>query len=151
MSFSKSIKNFIKNILDLFRQWYKQAEDFVKDNVHVAVVFTEGLKKFVENPVGDFLLTFLDDKVPIDLKEKVKQVLPKVLVTLHIIDNCQELSFDDTLICVAAQMEKMSKETKDHFLHSLSVELARVLSDGKLTLGEAIALVEWYYRSYVKK
>lgn len=151
MSVGKAIKNFLKNIWDLFRQWYEVAGDFIKDHIHVAVVVTENIKNFVDNPVGDFLLTVVDDKVPGDLKEKVKEVLPKVLLGLHIIDDCKDLEKEETLKCVADHLKDLAPDIKNVVYHSLAVTLAERLSDGQISFGDAVALVEWYYRNKVKQ
>jgi len=148
---SMSIKGFISNIFDLFKQWFDVAESFVKDNIHTAVVVTENVKKFLDNPVGDFLVEVIDEKIPGHLAEKVKEVLPKLLLSLNIIDHCKDLSQEETLKCVSEQLAVSSDTIKDVFYHSLAVTLSESLSDGKISFGDAVALVEWYYRNKVKK
>ena len=148
---SMSIKGFISNIFDLFKQWFDVAESFVKDNIHTAVVVTENVKKFLDNPVGDFLVEVIDEKIPGHLAEKVKEVLPKLLLSLNIIDHCKDLSQEVTLKCVSEQLAVSSDTIKDVFYHSLAVTLSESLSDGKISFGDAVALVEWYYRNKVKK
>lgn len=151
MSIKQKIKRFLSNIWDLFRQWYEVAEDAIKDNIHVAVVVTENFKKFVDNPIGDFFLSIIDEKVPGNLREKVKEILPKVLITLNIIDQCKDLEEETLLICISEQLKVASKDVQNTFYHSLSVLLAEKLSDGELSFSDVIALVEWYYRNHVKK
>jgi hypothetical protein len=151
MAFKSSIKNFLQNIWDLFRQWFHVAEQAIKDNIHVAVVITENVKKFIDNPVGDFLLTVVDDHIPGNVSEKVKEILPKVLLTLGIISDCKELDKEETLKCIADHLRIASDDIKNVFYHSLAVTLAEKMSDGKISFGDAIALVEWYYRNQVKK
>lgn len=146
-----SVKGFIANVFDLFKQWFSVAEKFVQDHIHVAVVVTENIKNFIENPVGDFLLTVVDEKVPGDLSGKVKEILPKVLLGLHIIDDCKELNEEDTLKCISEKLQASSDDFKNVFFHSLAVQLAEKLSDGHITFSDAIALVEWYYRYKVKQ
>jgi hypothetical protein len=146
-----SVKGFIANVFDLFKQWFSVAEKFIQDHIHVAVVVTENVKKFIDNPVGDLLLTVIDEKVPGDLADKVRDVLPKVLLGLHIIDDCKDLDQEETLKCIAEKIQASSDDFKDVFFHSLAVQLAEKMSDGKITFSDAIALVEWYYRYKVKQ
>lgn len=145
------LKNFLKNIWQFFSQWWSVAEQAVKDNVHTAVVVTENIKNFVDSPIGDFLLSVVDEKVPGDLTSKVKEILPKILLALHIVDDCKDLPETDALKCVAGKLKLMADDTKDVMYHSLATLLAKELSDGKLSLSDAIAVVEWYYTNKVKK
>jgi hypothetical protein len=151
MAFGKSVKSFLQNIWDLFRQWFHVAEQAIKDNVHTAVIVTENIKKFIDNPVGDFLLTVIDEKVPGDLTGKVKELLPKVLMSLQIIDRCKDLEEEEVLKCIAHHMQDAPDNAKDAFYHSLAVTLAKELSDGKVSFSDMVALVEWYFRHQVKK
>lgn len=146
-----SVKGFISNVFDLFKQWFSVAEKWVQDHIHVAVVVTENVKDFLNSPVGDFLVTVIDEKVPGDLAEKVKEVLPQVLLGLHVIDDCKDLDQEATLKCIAEHLQASSDDFKNVFFHSLAVQLAEKLSDGKLSFSDAVALVEWYYRYKVKK
>lgn len=152
MSFVSSLKRFLANIWNLFEQWFQVAEQYVKDNIHVAVVITENVKKFIDNPVGDFLLSVIDEKIPGDVTGKVKEVLPKVILALQLIDDCKDLEDQEaTLKCIASKIQSASDEFKNAFYHSLAVTLAEQLSDGKIGFSDAIALVEWYYKNQVKK
>jgi len=151
MAFKKSIKSFLQNIWDLFRQWFHVADQYIKDNIHVAVTITENVKKFIDNPVGDFLLTVIDDHIPGNVSEKVKEILPKVLLTLGIISDCKDLDQEETLKCIADHLRVASDDIKNVVYHSLAVTLAKELSDGQISFGDAIALVEWYYRNHTKK
>lgn len=152
MSLVSQLKRFLANVWDIFAQFWTVAEVFVKDNIHVAVVVTENVKKFIDNPVGDFLLSVVDDKIPGDVSGKVKEILPKVILALQLIDDCKDLEDQEaTLKCIASKISAASDEFKNAFYHSLSVTLAEQLSDGKIGFSDAIALVEWYYRYNVKK
>jgi hypothetical protein len=93
----------------------------------------------------------VDDKIPGDVTGKVKKILPKVILALHLIDDCKGKSEEDTLKCISEKLFMASEMTTDAFYHSLAVTLAKELSDGKLSFGDAIALVEWYFRTQVKK
>jgi hypothetical protein len=151
MTIERSVKKMLQSIWALFKKWFSVAEQSVKDNIHVAVVIVDNLKKFIDNPVGDFLLSVVDEKIPGNLTEKVKETLPKVLLALHIIDDCKDLEEEDALKCVSLRLQGLADETKDAVYHSLAVSLAKALSDGKLSFSDCIALVEWYYRTHVKK
>jgi hypothetical protein len=151
MAFKRSIKSFLQNIWDLFRQWFHVAEQAIKDNIHVAVTITENVKKFIDNPVGDFLLTVIDDHIPGDFAGKVRTILPKVMLTLGIISDCKDLDQEETLKCIAEHLRIASDDIKNVVYHSLAVTLAKELSDGEISFSDAIALVEWYYRNQVKK
>lgn len=151
MSFAKQLRSFLNNLWDIIRQFWTVAENFIKENIHVAVVVTENFKKFVDNPVGDFLLSIIDEKIPGDVTGKVKEVLPKVLLALQLVDDCKDLSQEDTLKCIASKLQSASDQFKNAFYHSLAVTLAEQLSDGKIGFSDAIALVEWYYKNNVKK
>lgn len=151
MSIGQKIKHFLSNIWDLIGQWFDVAEQAIKDNIHVAVIITENIKKFIDNPVGDFLLSVVDDKVPGNLAEKVKNILPKVLLGLHIIDDCKDLaSEEETLKCISAKLQGVSEENKDMLFRELSLRLAKELSDGQFTISDIVGIVEWYYRTQVK-
>jgi hypothetical protein len=146
-----SLKGLLKNIWQFFSQWWGVAEKFVKDNVHTAVIVVENLKSFIDNPIGDFLLSVIDDKIPGDVTGKVKEILPKILLALHIVDDCKDMDQENALKCIASKLQLLSDDTKDMLYHSLAALLAKELSDGKLSFSDAIAVVEWYYTNKVKK
>lgn len=151
MTIERSVKKMLQSIWALFRKWFAVAEQSIKDNIHIAVVVVDNLKRFIDNPIGDFLLSVVDDRIPGNVTEKVKEILPKVLLALHIIDDCKDLEQEEALICVSAKLQLLSSDMKDAVYHSLAVTLAKELSDGKLSFSDCIALVEWYYRTHVKK
>lgn len=145
------MKNFLKNIWNLFKQWFVRAETFIQDNVSVAVTVTEKVKQFVDNPIGDMLITVVDDTFHTDIGEKIKAILPDILISLQAIDECKGLSQEDTLKCIAAKIQLLSDDIKNTTYHNIATLLAVRLSDGKIDLSDAIAVVEYYYQTYVKK
>lgn len=151
MNIGQKVKKFLSNIWDLLGQWFQVAEQAIKDNIHVAVILTENIKKFIDNPVGDFLLTVIDDKIPGDISGKVKELLPKVLLGLNIINDCKDMPESEALICIASKLQVASNENKDMFFRELSLRIAKELSDGQFTISDIIGIVEWYYRTQVKK
>jgi len=145
------MKNFLKNIWDLFKQWFVRAESYVQNNISVAVTVTEKLKQFVDNPIGDMLVTVADDTFHTDIGEKIKSILPDILISLQAIDECKGLSQEDTLKCIAAKIKLLADDIKNTAYHNIATLLAVRLSDGKIDLSDAIAVVEYYYQTYTKK
>lgn len=146
-----SFRTFIRNIWKGFKALWNRVEKIIQDNIHVSVLVVQNFKTIVDSPATDILTALIPGDIDDKIKDKLRQVLPKVLTTLKIIEDCSHLTDQELVNCIAVRLVTATEEYKDHIFHGLAVQLAKELSDGRLTFSDAIALVEWYYRNKVKR
>lgn len=146
-----SLKVFLSKVWRGISAFFHRIENAIKDNIGIAVNVVEALKAFIESPTGDLITSLIDDKLPFDLKQKLREWLPKVLTSLHIVNDCKDLEDEEMIQCVVEKIAALDEDGKRTLYHSLAILVAEKLSDGKLTFSESIALVEYYYVNFVNK
>ncbi|MEO7216272.1 hypothetical protein [Mucilaginibacter sp.] len=123
----------------------------VKTAVHLGVIITENIKNFVDSPLADVLT----DIIPGDIDDKIKQTLraglPILLTNLKLAQNCRASSDPQEITkCAVKTLQNITGEIKNAYLHNLSVLIAQLAADGKLSWSDDVCIVEWYYQQQYK-
>lgn len=151
------MKKIINSVFTWVKHLFKGLTPALKKAVHIGVVITDSIKKFdTASPIAADILTYiipgnLDDKI----KDKLRADLPKVVVQLKLVDATLGLTDPNEILVAASKV--LSQITSDWsiregFLNNLSIVIAQVASDGKLTWDDAAYLLKWYYdNDYQKK
>jgi hypothetical protein len=141
------LKKFWKNIQALFNRIPAE----LKTAIHTGVVVTENIKTFVESPAADILTLLIPGETDDRIKAALRIALPKILVQLKLADSCSAVTTPDELtICAIKTIQSLSGDLKSAFLHNLSVLIAQVAADGKLTWQDGASVMEWYYQNRFK-
>jgi len=153
------MKKFFQKILSFVKKAFNALKDETKQYLPVAIKIVEALKKIMDSPVDDIILTVVGvvlpvlpiDKVNI-IKAKIEAELPKILIELNLVNSIANI--EDTnaqLQAILDALKVSTDDTKAEKYHTLASKLLIILSDGKVSWGEAVMFTEWYYQSYIKQ
>ncbi|MFD0765195.1 hypothetical protein ACFQZI_10065 [Mucilaginibacter lutimaris] len=142
-----SIKSFLKNIWGAIQSLFSKFPSEIKMAVQVAVMVTESVKKFIDSPLADVLTAIIPGDTDDKIKKMLRSELPGILINLKLANECGNLSDPEEITkCAINTLQKMDKDIRSVFLHNLSVLIAQIAADGKLTWSDGVTVVEWYYK-----
>jgi hypothetical protein len=134
----------IKNLFDGFPSELKTA-------VHVGVIVTEAIKTFVGSPEADILTAIIPGSIDDDIKNLLRAKIPVILTELKLADSCSSLTDANQITaCAIKVLQGLNGDIKSAFLHNLSILIAQVAADGKLTWSDGVYILEWYYQNVDK-
>jgi hypothetical protein len=142
-----SIKNLLTKIWATIQSLFNNFPADLKTAVHIGVSVTQNIKSILNSPDIDILTAL----IPGDIDDKVKQALrsgiPIILFDLKLADTCSELTDPQEItICAIKALQSLDGDIKSAFLHTFSVLVTQLAADGKLSWGDAVCIVEWYYQ-----
>lgn len=152
------IMKFFQKILNFVKKAFGALKNETKEYLPIAIKAVEALKKVMNSPVDDIILTVVgivipgipSDKVNI-IKDKIEAALPKILLEMNLVNSITNI--EDTnaqLQAILNALKVSTDDTKAEKYHTLASKLLVILSDGKVSWGEAVMFTEWYYQTYVK-
>jgi hypothetical protein len=153
------MKKFLKKIWNFIEGLFIKLSDRVRLLAPVATNIVQGLKKVVESDTTTAILEVIkfsipgdtDDKIIDKAMELVKEYIPKIAKQLEIIDSVANIEdVNERMIAVVNVLKDANSDDKSDYWHELAAFILRALADGKITLGEAGAIVEYHYQNYVK-
>ena len=151
------MKKIINSIFTWVKHLFKGLTPALKKAVHIGVVITDSIKNFdTTNPLAaDILTTIIPGNLDDQIKDKLRANLPKIVIQLKLIDATLGLTDPNEIIVAASNTLKQITSDwaiKEGFLNNLSIVIAQVASDGKLSWDDAAYLLKWYYdNDYQKK
>lgn len=144
LSFLEKIWQGIKNLFDGMPEELKTA-------IHIGVIVTDNVKKFVDSPAADALTAIIPGEIDDDIKNLLRAKLPEILTELKLADSCSGLTDPAAITaCAVKVLQGIAGDAQSAFLHNLSVMVAQVAADGKLTWSDGVYLLEWYYQNVYK-
>lgn len=153
------MKKFFKKIFAFIKKLYNSLKDETKQYLPIAIGAVEALKKLLDSHVDDVALaivTTLIPSIPADkvnlVKAKLEAALPKILLEMNLVNSIANIEDPNAqLQAILDALKLSSDDVKAEKYHTLASKILVVLSDGKVTWGEAVMLTEWYYQTYVKQ
>lgn len=146
-----SLKTFLHNLWQSIKHLFDKVEEEVKKEVVVAIAIVQQIKVIVDSPVADVVTALIPGTVDDQIKEKLREWLPKILLELGMIQSIANMTnVNDQLNAILAKLKLSSDDTKNAFYHSLASLILTKISDGKLTWSDAVAIAEYYYQNHVK-
>ena len=134
----------IKNLFDGFPSELKIA-------VYIGVIVTEAIKAFVDSPEADVLTAIIPGSIDDDIKNLLRAKLPTILTELKLADSCSSLTDPAQITaCAIKVLQGLDGDIKSAFLHNISILVAQVAADGKLTWSDGVYILEWYYQNVDK-
>jgi hypothetical protein len=117
----------------------KQEDIELRSAAEIAVILVEKLKNYIDNPVADLLGKIIPGDWDTKAIQAVRTKLPAILSDLRGIESTTD-------VATALNDIKFSNDDgKNRFYHNLATAAARVLSDGKLSYGDAVIAVQLIY------
>lgn len=143
-----SLQTFIDKIWTQVENLFRNIPSEMKTAIHIGVVVTENIKKFVDSPAADVLTVLIPGDVDDEIKNWLRAKLPAVLTELKLADSCSGLTDPQQITaCAIKVLQGLDGDVKSSFLHNLSIFVAQVASGGKLTWADGVSILEWYYRN----
>src|SRR5688500_4866451 len=125
--------------LDKIFKSNKEEDIELRGAAEKAVLLVEKLKNYIDNPVADLLRKIIPGEWDTKAIESVRGKLPGILADLRGVESTTD-------VATALQDIKFSgDDAKNRFYHNLATAAARVLSDGKLSYGDAVIAVQLIY------
>jgi len=148
------MKKLLQKIAEWIKKLFGNLLPELQKAISVGVTITEAIKNFdTANPiVADILTTIIPGDLDDNIKAKIREELPKIVVELKLVDATLGLKDpNDIMLAAVKVIQQLDGDYSSAFLHSLSILIAQVAADGKLTWQDAIYLAEWFYDNQVKK
>lgn len=143
-----SLKSFLHTMFAAIGSIFQHAEEEVKHVLLPAVTeIVNGIKTIVDLDQAD-IIGGLAGKLGPAVEEKLRDILPKILLELKLIESVVNAGDINAQVLAALDALNLSSDrTKKAFYHDIAAMLLQDLSDGKVTWSEAVTLVEYYYHN----
>lgn len=146
-----SLKTFIANIWKSIKAIFDSMPSDMKTAIHIGVVVTENMENFVDSPAADILTALIPGEADDLVKTWLRAQLPVLLAELKLADNCGTLTDPQAITaCAVKTLQSLTGDIKNAFLHNLSVLIAQIAADEKLSWSDGVTILEWYYQNRFK-
>jgi hypothetical protein len=146
-----SLKSFLLKIWASIKALFDGMPAELKTAIHIGVIVTENIKQFVDSPAADVLTVLIPGEVDDKAKQLLRANLPVILTGLKLADNCAGLTDPSQIvICAIKELQGLDGKVQGAFLHNISIMLAQIAADGKLSWSDGVYLLEWYYQHQYK-
>ncbi|WP_428330107.1 hypothetical protein [Mucilaginibacter sp.] len=146
-----SLKTFLNKVWGDIKALFDGIPAELKNAIHIGVVLTENVKTFVDSPMADILTAIIPGDIDDEIKTWLRAKLPSILTELKLADSCKELTDPQEITkCAVKVLQGLDGDVKNAFLHSLSIFVAQVAADGKLSWSDGVLILEWYYQHQYK-
>ena len=146
-----SLQSFLTKIWNQIKALFDGIPAELKTAIHIGVLVTENIKNFVDWPAADILTTIIPGNVDDEIKNWLRAKLPAILTELKLADSCSGLTDPNEITaCAVKVLQGLDGDVKSAFLHNLSILIAQVAADGKLSWSDGVYILEWYYQHEFK-
>ena len=146
-----SLQTFLSKIWNQVKALFDGIPAELKIAIHVGVIVTENIKNFVDSPAADVLTALIPGDIDDKIKNWLRAKLPVILTELKLADSCGTLTDPNEITaCAVKVLQGLDGDIKSGFLHNLSILLAQVAADGKLTWSDGVYVLQWYYQHEYK-
>ena len=146
-----SLQTFLTKIWNEIKTLFNGIPAELKTAVHIGVVVTENIKNFVDSPVADILTAIIPGTADDQIKAWLRAKLPVILTELKLADSCGALTDPQEITkCAVKVLQGLDGDIKSAFLHNLSILVAQVAADGKLSWNDGVLILQWYYQNEFK-
>jgi hypothetical protein len=142
-----SLQSFLSNIWTEIKSLFSGMPSELQTAIHIGVVVTQNIKNFVDSSAADVLTAIIPGDIDDEIKNWLRAKLPAILTELKLADSCSGLTDPAAITqCAIKVLQGLDADIQAPFLHSLSVLVAQVAADGKLTWSDGVYLLQWYYQ-----
>src|ERR1700744_3231592 len=146
-----SLQSFLTKIWNQIKALFDGIPAELKTAIHIGVIVTENIKNFVDSPAADILTAIIPGDIDDEVKNLLRAKLPAILTELKLADNCGSLTDPaEITACAVKVLQGLDGDVQNSFLHSISIMIAQVAADGKLTWSDGVYILEWYYQHEFK-
>jgi hypothetical protein len=142
-----SLQSFLTKIWNQIKALFDGIPAELKTAIHIGVLVTENIKNFTDSPAADILTMIIPGNVDDEIKNWLRAKLPAILTELKLADSCSGLTDPNEITaCAVKVLQGLDGNVKSAFLHNLSILIAQVAADGKLSWSDGVYILEWYYQ-----
>ena len=146
-----SLFSFLSKIWDGIKGLFDGMPEELKAAVHVGVVITDNIKKFVDSPAADVLTAIIPGDLDDEIKGLLRAKIPAIFSEMKLADSCSGLTDPSAITaCAIKVLQGLDGDIQSVFFHNLSILIAQVAADGKLTWSDGVYVLEWYYQHQYK-
>lgn len=146
-----SLQTFLSRIWNEIKLLFDRVPAELKTAIHIGVTVTEQIKNFVDSPAAYILTALIPGDIDDKIKELLRAKLPGILTELKLADSCGTLTDPAAITaCAVKVLQRLDGDIKSAFLHNISILIAKIAADNKLTWSEGVYLLEWYYEHKYK-
>ncbi|MDB5003532.1 MAG: hypothetical protein JWQ34_1757 [Mucilaginibacter sp.] len=146
-----SLKSFLSKIWNEIKNLFAGIPAELKTAIHIGVIVAENAKIFIDSPAADVLTALIPGDIDDKIKDLLRAKIPVILSELKLADSCQNITDPAQLTtCAVKVIQGLDGDIKSAFLHNLSILVAGVAADGKLSWSDGVYLMEWYYQYQYK-
>jgi len=146
-----SLGKFLAHIWDAIKKLFEGLPEEFKNAIHIGVAVVEKIKEAVDSPVADIITAIIPTDIDDNIKQKLRDALPKILAQLQLAENCADLTNTaDIVRCAIETLKGMEGDIKSAFWHDIAVLVAQVASDGKLSWSDGVYVLQYYYEHKFK-
>ena len=146
-----SLQTFLSRLWSGIKDLFSGIPSELQTAIHIGVIVTENVKNFVDSPEADILTALIPGDADDELKDLLRAKLPAILTELKLADSCSSLTDPAQITaCAVKVLQGLDGDVQSAFLHNLSVLVAEVAADGKLSWSDGVYLLEWYYQHEYK-
>lgn len=153
------VVQFLRKLWVAIAGLFQKVDDEIKVLVPIAIGVVQGIKKVMDGPVDDVILTIVKAAIPGEADNKlidkvhktVEEWIPKVLLQLNLVNSVvNKDTVNDQLKAILERLKLSDEETKNIFYHGIASLILEKLSDGKFDWKDATAVAEYYYQHQKK-
>jgi hypothetical protein len=142
-----SVISFLKKIWASIARLWQGLPAEMKSAVKIGVLVTENIKYFIDSPAGDILTALIPTNIDDKIKDLLRAKLPVILGDLRLIDATIGLTDPNEIAATAIKvLQSLNGDISNAFYHNLSILIAQVASDGKLTWSDGVYILEYFYQ-----
>ena len=146
-----SLQSFLSRIWGEIKALFDGIPSELKTAVHIGVVITENIKTFIDSPAADVLTAIIPGDIDDEVKNWLRAKLPGILTELKLVDSCSGLTDPAAITdCAIKVLQGLDGDIQSAFLHNLSILIAQVAADGKLSWADGVYILQWYYQHEFK-
>jgi hypothetical protein len=146
-----SIKSFLTRLWEIVKSLFNSFPSKLKAAVHIGVIITENIKTIVDSPIADILTAIIPGEIDDKIKQVLRKGIPIILTSLKLTDKCSDLTDSQEITkCAIETLKTLDGDIKSAFLHNLSILIAQIAADGKLSWTDGVCILEWYYQNKFK-
>lgn len=141
-----SLQSFLTKIWTEIKSLFDKIPSELKTAIKIGVTITQNIKTFVDSPAADVLTAIIPGDIDDEIKNWLRAKLPEILTELKLADSCSGLTDPAAITqCAIKVLQGLDGNVQSAFFHNLSILVAEVAADGKLTWSDGVYLLQWYY------
>jgi hypothetical protein len=143
-----SLGSFIARLVGSIAKLFSNLPTELKSSVHIGVAVVAAFKALIDSPVTDIITAIIPTQIDDVIKDKLRQYLPIVLVEMRLVDATLNLTDPNEIAAAALKtIAALGADIRPGVLHQLSILIAQVAADGKLTWSDGVYIIEYYYKN----